>query len=160
MKKILLAAVLLLGAVAGKAQFEAGTKYIGASVTNLGLAYNSEKKLHFGLEATGGYFLWDNIMLKGSLGYQHGRPHDDNISVGLGGRYYFDQNGIFLGAGTRFADMTNDLDFQPNVSVGYAFFLNRTVTVEPELYFNLSTKDIDYSNYGLRIGLGIYLFRN
>ena len=54
--------------------------------------------------------------------------------------------------------MTNDLDFQPNISLGYAFFLNRTVTVEPELYFNLSTKDIDNSSYGFRIGFGVYLF--
>jgi hypothetical protein len=49
---------------------------------------------------------------------------------------------------------------QPNVSVGYAYFLNRTVTIEPELYFNLSTKDFDRSSYGLRIGIGIYLFND
>ena len=38
MKKILLVAVLLFGVVVGKAQFEQGTKYVGASVTNLGLS--------------------------------------------------------------------------------------------------------------------------
>jgi hypothetical protein len=32
------------------------------------------------------------------------------------------------------------------------------VTVEPEIYFDMSTKDIkDYSGFGLRIGFGIYL---
>ena len=88
MKKIVLVALLLMGFVAGKAQFEAGTKYIGASVTNMGLSYSSEEKLRFGLEATGGYFLWDDIMLKATVGYNH-RPHADNITLGLGGRYYF-----------------------------------------------------------------------
>ena len=73
-------------------------------------------------------------------------------------KFHVDLNGIFLGAGAKLVDMTNDLDFQPNISLGYAFFLNRTVTVEPELYFNLSTKDIDNSSYGFRIGFGVYLF--
>lgn len=41
MKKIALVALLLMGFVASKAQFEAGTKYIDASVTNVGLSYSS-----------------------------------------------------------------------------------------------------------------------
>ena len=63
MKKILLVAVLLFGVVVGKAQFEQGTKYVGASVTNLGLSYSSSEKLRFGMEASAGYFLFDGIML-------------------------------------------------------------------------------------------------
>ena len=45
----------------------------------------------------------------------------------------------------------------PTIQLGYAFFLNRTVTIEPELYYNQSLKDhSDYSGFGLRIGFGIY----
>ena len=44
----------------------------------------------------------------------------------------------------------------PTVQLGYAFFLNRTVTIEPELYYNQSLKDQDYSGLGLRISFGIY----
>lgn len=158
MKKILLAAVLLFGAVAGKAQFEAGTKYVGMSVTNFGLAYNSEKKFHFGLEATGGYFLWDNIMLKGNLGYQHNRPHCDDITVGLGGRYYFYQNGIFLGAGAEYCHETKSYnDVRIPVEIGYCFYINHYVSIEPSLYYNMSLNDFsDKSTVGLKIGFGLY----
>ena len=48
-------------------------------------------------------------------------------------------------------------DFMPTIQLGYSFFLNRTVTIEPELYYNQSLKDhSDYSGFGLRIGFGIY----
>ena len=47
----------------------------------------------------------------------------------------------------------------PSVELGYAFFINRTVTIEPALYYEQSIKDHSkYSNVGLRLGLGIYLF--
>jgi len=45
----------------------------------------------------------------------------------------------------------------PGVHVGYAFFLNGTVTVEPELYMDFSTNKFEDSCYGLGIGIGIYL---
>ena len=158
MKKIVLAALLLCGFVVSKAQFEAGTKYVGASVTNLGLAYNSDKKLHFGLEATGGYFLWDDIMLKATLGYQHNRPHDDNITVGVGGRYYFRQNGIFLGAGAEYCHETKNYnDCRIPVEVGYCFYINHYVSIEPALYYTMSVNDFsDKSTVGLKVGFGLY----
>ena len=46
----------------------------------------------------------------------------------------------------------------PGVEVGYAFFLSRTVTVEPSIYYNQSFKEhSDYSKIGLKIGIGVYL---
>ena len=52
-------------------------------------------------------------------------------------------------------------DFMPSVQVGYAFFVSRTVTIEPELYYEQSFKNHkDYSNVGLRIGIGVYLFND
>ena len=42
--------------------------------------------------------------------------------------------------------------------VGYAFFINRSVTIEPTLYYDHSFKDSNYSTVGLKLGLGIYLF--
>ena len=46
----------------------------------------------------------------------------------------------------------------PGAEVGYAFFINRSVTIEPAVYYNHSFKSCDYSTVGLKIGLGIYLF--
>ena len=40
--------------------------------------------------------------------------------------------------------------------VGYAFFLSRTVTVEPAMYYNQSLTDQDYSKFGVKIGFGFY----
>ena len=47
-------------------------------------------------------------------------------------------------------------DFRPEINAGYSFFLNRNITLEPEVYYEQSFKDSDYSGFGLRIGLGIY----
>ena len=67
-------------------------------------------------------------------------------------------SGIYLGAGANYKHSECYDDFLPNVNVGYAFFISRTVTIEPELYYNMSTKSFkDYSGFGLRIGFGIYL---
>lgn len=47
----------------------------------------------------------------------------------------------------------------PGVEIGYAFFINRHVTIEPAVYYEQSFKDHSkFSNVGLRLGLGIYLF--
>ena len=167
MKRFLLSMIIGLTAVtAANAQFTYDTPpfakdkiFIGASLSGFDMG-SANKDFHLDLNAKGGYMLMDNILAFGELSYNYLEHCDGVISLGVGARYYIEQNGIFLSAGARFADMTNDLDFQPNASVGYAFFLNRTVTVEPELYFNLSTKDFDYSSYGLRIGFGIYLFND
>lgn len=46
----------------------------------------------------------------------------------------------------------------PGIEVGYAFFLNRTVTIEPAVYYDQSFKNhSDFSKIGLRIGVGVYL---
>ena len=55
------------------------------------------------------------------------------------------------------ASLSWTLNGNGSAQVGYSFFLNRTVTIEPEIYYNQSLKDHnDYSGFGLRIGFGIY----
>jgi len=165
MKRFLLSMIIGLTAVtAANAQFTYDTPpfgqgkiFVGASMSGFDIG-GRNSNFHVDFSTKGGYMLMDNLLALGELSYNYEEHCDGIISLGAGARYYIEQNGIFLGAGARLADMTNHLDFQPNVQVGYAFFLNRTVTVEPELYFNISTKDFDNSSYGLRIGVGIYLF--
>lgn len=49
-------------------------------------------------------------------------------------------------------------DFMPGVEVGYAFFLGKSVTLEPAIYYDQSfKKHVDYSTVGLKLGIGIYL---
>lgn len=157
MKKIIMAALLLMGFVASKAQFEAGTGYMGASVSNIGLSYSSNEKLRFGVDLTAGYFLWDCVMLKGTVGYSH-KPYIDDITLGLGGRYYFDQNGIFVGTGVEYcheAPKYNDLRIP--VEMGYCFYLNHYVSIEPSVYYRMSLNDYnDKSSIGFKLGFGFY----
>ena len=157
MKKIVLFMVALMVSVAANAQFEKGKKYIGASMSGLNLSYSGSEKTHFGLQAKGGYLVSDNLMVTGLVGYDKTGDFPYALTLGVGGRYYIVQNGLFLGAGVncKFSDDFNDL--MPTVQLGYAFFLNHSVTVEPEIYYEQSFKNHkDYSKIGFRVGLGFY----
>ena len=131
--------------------------YVGASVSNVGLTYNGSEKWNFGAQAKAGYLFEDNWMVTGNLGYDYRQRGFNDFSVGAGLRYYIEQNGLYLGAGANYQHHHSYDDLLPTVQLGYAFFLNRTVTLEPEVYYNLSLKNqSDYSGFGIRIGLGIY----
>ena len=159
MKKIAFIAVALLMSIAANAQFEEGKGYIGASFSGLDLS-NQTKEFHFGLNAKLGYMFQANLMALGEVGYDKTEDLPYSLAAGAGARYYIIQNGLYLGAGLKYKHAEGYNDLVPNVQVGYAFFLSRTVTLEPELYFDFSTKSSDYSAYGLRIGIGIYLFKD
>lgn len=157
MKKMMLCALMMMVAICAKAQFEAGTKYVGISATNLGLSYSSSERFRLGLEANAGYFVADKVMLRANISYNHTRIVDD-FALGVGGRYYFRENGIFMGAGAEFCHFTsNNNDVQVPIELGYAFYLNHYITVEPALYYKMSLDDFsDKSTVGLKIGFGVY----
>lgn len=157
MRKLMLSLLLMMAAMGAKAQFEKGTTYVAASTTSLGLSYSSSEKLNFGLDFTGGYFVQSAWMLYGKLGYDHTR-YTDHFQMGVGGRYYFTQNGIYMGIGLQYEHATksvNNLQLCPEV--GYAFFVNRFITIEPAVYYHMSLNDFsDGSKVGLKLGLGFY----
>jgi len=159
MKKIALFVMALMMSVAANAQFEQGKGYLGASLSGLDLS-SQAKKFHFCFNAKAGYLFMDNLMATAQIGYDHLQDGDDTVLIGLGGRYYIVQNGLYLGASLKYKHASNYNDVLPGVQVGYAFFVSRTVTIEPELYFDISTKKFDYSCYGLGIGVGVYLFKD
>lgn len=157
-KQLVLMLVAAMTSLAGYAQFEQGKVYVGGALSSLDLSYNGARKGSFGVEAKGGYLLDDNLMLTGQMGYQKVKDVPATFTAGVGGRYYIVQNGLFLGAGCNYAHAEGYDDFLPTVQVGYAFFLSRTVTVEPEIYYNQSFKNhSDFSTIGFRVGVGIYL---
>jgi len=165
MKKVILSMVALLVTMGVNAQylndsetpFRQGKFYVAASASNLNLNYSKASKWSFGLQAKAGYLFLDNWMVVAMLDY-------DNISsgsfvtteLGAGARYYFDRIGLHLGLLAKYAHATGFDDFQPELNVGYSFFLNRHVTIEPELYYEHSFKDSDYSGFGIRLGFGYY----
>lgn len=160
MKKVFMLFAALLLTITASAQFEKDKLYAGASLSGLDLSYNGSNELHFGVSALGGKFVDDNVLLYGTAGYEHpGKNQDDLLNVGVGGRYYITQNGIFLGANCKYVHANSSYnDVMPGVEVGYAFFISKTVTIEPSIYYQQSFKrHSDYSTVGLRIGFGIYL---
>jgi len=162
-KKLIAMAVALLTTVAANAQFEAGKVYVGGSLTGLNMKYTGADKFTLGVQAQAGYMVSDDLMLLGQTSYE--RSGNDAVPtkfmVGVGGRYYIEQNGIYLGANCKLVHKGKKFnDVMPGVEVGYAFFVNNTVTVEPAIYYEQSFKNHkDYSTIGLRIGVGVYLFK-
>lgn len=160
MKKLAILAVALLCAGAANAQFESGKKYCGASLTGLNLSYNGQQELNLGIQAKAGYFVADDWMLLGQAEYNHSSQADpkDCFSVGAQGRFYVEQNGLYLGAGVKLVHAGSYNDVMPGVEIGYAFFLGKQVTIEPAVYYDQSFKShSDYSTVGLKVGIGVYL---
>lgn len=157
MKKLMLSLLLMAATLTASAQFQKSTKYVSASLSGLNLSYSSQEKVNFGMDALGGYFVQDGWMIYAKMGYDHTR-YTDNFSVGSGFRYYFLQNGIYLGCGLQYAHATksvNNVHLTPEV--GYAFYVNKFITIEPAVYYNMSLNDFaDGSKVGLKIGLGFY----
>ncbi len=127
------------------AQFESGKQYIGASMTGLNLSYNGSQDLNLGIQAKAGLFLRRRSgWLLGQVDYNHsglGRRQGLLFSVGAQGRYYMIQNGLYLGGGVKLAHTGSYNDVMPGVEVGYAFFLGKSVTIEPAIYYDQSFKN-------------------
>ena len=161
-KTLLIVALALLTSLTASAQFQKGKGYVGASLTGLNMSYNGGDGFNFGIEAKGGYILANNLMVLGSLSYQHNGNDAvaDQFTVGVGGRYYIIQNGLYLGVNAKLLHANHNYnDLMPGVEVGYAFYINRSVTIEPAIYYDQSfRKHSDYSTIGLKVGVGVYLF--
>lgn len=159
---MILSLVMALTALTASAQFEAGKNYIGASVSGLGLSYNKESKVCFDISATAGRLLADNWMLLANVAYDYrhwAKAH--SLEIGVGGRYYIEQNGLSLGLALSYGH-NSDHGIKGNhgyltPEVGYTFFLNQYVTIEPAVYYKMCFDDFaNCSTVGLRIGVGFY----
>ena len=80
------------------------------------------------------------------------------IFAGAKCRYLIEQNGLFLQLGAKYvhgAPSFNDVQITPEV--GYCYFLNGHLTLEPSIYYDLSLSDFsDKSKFGLKVGLAWY----
>lgn len=159
-KKIAVVALGLMVSVGAHAQFESGKQYCGASLTGLNLSYNGSEELSLGIQAKAGYFFEDDMMLLAQAEYKHSGLEGvkDYWALGAQGRYYIEQNGIYLGVGVKLIHTGSYNDVMPGVEVGYAFFVSKQVTIEPAVYYDQSFKNhSDYSTVGVKVGIGIYL---
>ena len=146
-KKILLGALFALVATSANAQFEAGKKYFNLSTSSLSLSYSKNDKMRLNVGALAG----DRLVKIGR------KIHQDEVLLGIGGRYYIEQNGIYLGLAAQFAHHEQSFDnFYLTPEIGYAFFVNQYITLEPAVYYQMSLNDFsDASTVGLKLGVGI-----
>ena len=168
MKKLLMTFATLLLAMSVSAQqyqnvsdtpFNKGKMYASAGFSGLDLNYNSTTKWNLNIDGKVGYFLVDDVMALAEAQWGIHQEYPNDFTVGAGMRYYIRQNGIYLGANVKSAHGPYGYnDVMPGVEVGYAFFLSRTVTIEPSVYYQQSFNDhSEYSKVGFRLGFGIYL---
>lgn len=164
MKKIMMAAIALLMAISANAQylndsekvFSQGKFYLGASASGFDLSYHKGSDWNLALQAKAGYLIADDWMVVGQIGYTKQTDIPAVVQLGGGLRYYFESCGVYVGATAKYLNWDDFSDFRPELSVGYAYFLTGKLTVEPEVYYEHSTKSSDYSGFGLRIGFGVY----
>ena len=156
-KKLGLLFVSLMLTLTASAQFEEEKVYVAGSLSGLDV----NNKFSFGVQAKAGYFFEDNWLVLGQFAYNHygNETVPDYISIGAGLRYYIEQNGLFVGANAMLVHTYHNYnDLMPGLELGYAFFVSRTVTIEPSVYYNQSFKShTNYSTVGFRIGVGIYI---
>ncbi len=158
MKKFFVVLSLLATTLVANAQFEAGKNYLSASLNNFDMNYNGSKGFSLGVNLKGGMFLEDNWQVNGLLGFDHvGKQDIDCFRAGIGGRYYIIQNGIYLGANCNLVLSEGYNDVLPGIEIGYAYFINGKITIEPAIYYDQSFKrHSDFSKVGFRLGLGFY----
>lgn len=160
MKKIGLVISFLIVSLGTYAQFEQGKWLVTPSLTGFNFSYSQHEKARLGLSGEVGHFVADNIALMVNVGVDWSSAVDE-YSFGTKGRYYFDSTGIYLGAGFdcdrfRYSGVGSRTDWGVGVEAGYAFFLSRTVTIEPAAYYKWRFNNSDRSKFGLKIGFGFY----
>ena len=160
MKKLALAFCLLAVSFTAQAQFEKGTMILNPSVTGLDFSYSKNDDAKFGLGAQVGTFLADGFALMVNAGADWSQPKD-TYTLGTGVRCYFNTTGIYIGGcldweRIRLKGGEHNNDWGVGIEAGYAYFLSRTVTIEPAVYYKWRFDDSDNSRFGIKVGFGFY----
>ena len=148
MKKLVLVVCLLVASLAARAQFEQGKWIINPSLTGLNFSYSNSEKAQFGIGAKAGAFLAEGIPI--TIWYIK-----NNEKTNL------TKSGVFLGAGLDLNRYSmkgghTGTEWGVGIEAGYAYFLSRTVTIEPAIYYKWRFNDSDLSKFGLKVGFGFY----
>ncbi|MEZ5029867.1 MAG: hypothetical protein R2787_00560 [Saprospiraceae bacterium] len=115
-----------------------------------------------------GYFVIDNLGIGLNLSFTNTSFGDNGVTdIGVGpyARYYvyqglFPQVGVsYMSSKVKDQDAVTQTDI--NLGVGYSFFLNNSVAIEPMLAYTIGGGDDPTTNvFGLLIGIQAFLGRN
>src|SRR5574344_261925 len=159
MKKILVTIILaIVGMSSAFAQFEKGKYDLAATTNTAVLSYSKSEDFGFHLGVNGGYMFEEAWLAIAQVGFNYRHSDMQELYAGLACRYLIEQNGLFLQAGAKYlhaAPNFNDVQITPEV--GYCFFLNKNLTVEPSVYYDVSLSDFsEKSKFGVKVGLAWY----
>ncbi|MCL2028401.1 MAG: hypothetical protein FWG79_07955 [Bacteroidales bacterium] len=147
----------------GNMPINKGNFFANASASNLGLIFiDDESYLNFNLTFYGGYYLINNLALVSGVGFQRISISGDSfnsIALDVGARYYF----ATIGDGGFFANGVlglsksgrSEAEFGLGLGVGYSFFLNNRVAIEPIANLVIPFSD---SPIAFTLGVGISVF--
>lgn len=182
---LLIFAGCLLAAAASAQTLPAGSFFVSPTLTNL--SFNAvtvsvegqkESFSRYGLQATGGYAIIDDLAIVGGVGFQGGSYDGSGITalnLFAGARYYVIPSlyaGANLTLGTASVNNKVSDEFDSNLkantlgvelNAGYSYFLSSKVAIEPSISYmlGLSTKvqdtAINLSMFSLNIGFLILL---
>jgi hypothetical protein len=154
-KVLLLTVVCLLGISTTFAQ--KGDIAIAAQTTGLDLTLGDDyTSFDFGINGT--YFATNKLGIDAGLGFAYQKLGDNDTNgfyFNVGARYYVWKN-LFAGLsyqGEKYKDV--DLMSYGTIKVGYDYFFNDKVFIEPILFYNIGLSDNAGDTYGLAIAFGV-----
>ena len=165
MKKIITIVVAAAFACATFAQtpeqLQKGSILIETTTSQMNLKFTNG--VTFGFGVTGGYFIMDKLAGLGTIGL-NAQSGWTEFNFALGGRYYF----LPLWKGSLFGDFLFNLRTGSGggnsntvvgigINAGYAYFLNRHVSIEPLMWLDIPFKEGHKVNFGIGAGISIYL---
>ena len=151
-------------------QLEKGNIFIETQSTGVGIRFTNGVSLNIG--GTGGYFVMDKLMIGGVLGLnvisqqtQDGWGNSStqtstSFDFGAGARYYFLANstgGLFATGLLKITVGSGDAIFGVAFNGGYAFFLNKYISIEPLMWLDLPFAKGTRVNFGIGAGISLYL---
>ena len=123
----------------------------------MNIAYNETEKLNAEVDISAGSFVMDNFAILGNIGSKFNNNGNQKFYIGADARLYTNF-GIYLGAGLEYNYLraTDWKGMMYDLHLGYAYFLSRTVAIEPAFYYKHAFNEKDKYDYGFKIGFGCY----
>lgn len=160
---LLLVAMMFFGQLASAQTVGKESWMIGGSAGFSSQKYKNDDKSSsiLNISPNAGYYFADDFAILLGIGFRsisYDGESTSFFSLAPGLRYYV-TDPIFIQADASFGlDDFGGTTF--GISVGYSWFLNNSIAIEPSLFFESSNNDgdnFDYTAFGLRIGVQGFL---
>ena len=138
----------------GKFLIEANTGKPTIGSTSIGF-YTSDGNSSYNIGLDGGYFVMDDLAIKGGLGFNgfSGDSYTESaISYRLGAKYYIKSKipvtlDITGASGKLAENFIGETPLWLGIGAGYAWFVSQNISIEPGLRYNQSLNE-NYSEKG------------